>query len=88
MFTCYYSACDNIVFPASTAVLPGARHVLLEAVAHVDMAFLPALMDAVLALPEGGCQPPPTPKSNASNERGVVPAWHDHEPGVYAVSSS
>jgi predicted alpha/beta hydrolase family esterase len=52
LFTCYYSACDNIVFPASAAVLPGARHVLLDGVAHVDMAFLPGLMDAVLALPE------------------------------------
>jgi triacylglycerol lipase len=36
-FTCYYSHCDNIVFPASTAMLPGADNRHLEAVAHVHM---------------------------------------------------
>lgn len=51
LFTCYHSACDNIVFPASSAALPGARQVLLTGVAHVDMAFLPEVMDAVLAGP-------------------------------------
>ena len=51
LFTCYHSACDNIVFPASSAALPGARQVLLAGVAHVDMAFLPEVMDAVLAGP-------------------------------------
>jgi triacylglycerol esterase/lipase EstA (alpha/beta hydrolase family) len=50
LFTCYHSACDNIVFPASSAVLPGARRVLLRGVAHVDMAFVPSVRRDVLAL--------------------------------------
>ncbi len=50
LFTCYFASCDNIVFPASSAVLPGARQVLLTGVAHVDMAFVPPVMDEVLAL--------------------------------------
>lgn len=37
-FTCYYSHCDNIVMPASTATLPGARNRHLPGVAHVRMA--------------------------------------------------
>lgn len=36
-FTCVYSNCDNIVFPTSTAVLPHARAVAVEACAHVHM---------------------------------------------------
>lgn len=36
-FSCYYSHCDNIVFPASTATLPGARNIHLPATAHVRM---------------------------------------------------
>ena len=36
--TCFYSHCDNIVFPASAALLPGARAVHLPGVAHVQMA--------------------------------------------------
>ena len=54
LFTCYYASCDNIVFPASSAVLPGARQVLVTGVAHVDMAFEPAVMDEVLGLPDAG----------------------------------
>ena len=51
-FVCFYSHCDNIVFPTSTALLPGARHVLVPGVAHVALVFEPSIMDAVLALPE------------------------------------
>jgi triacylglycerol lipase len=36
-FTCYFSHCDNIVFPASTATLPGAHNRHLAGVAHVHM---------------------------------------------------
>jgi pimeloyl-ACP methyl ester carboxylesterase len=43
-FTCWYSNCDNIVFPASTATLAGASNRLLEGVAHVDMALHPGVM--------------------------------------------
>jgi hypothetical protein len=38
-FTCFYGHCDNIVFPASTAMLPGADNRHLRGVAHVDMAY-------------------------------------------------
>ncbi|MGE5330974.1 MAG: esterase/lipase family protein [Nitrospirota bacterium] len=45
-FTCWYSNCDNIVFPASTATLAGASNRLLEGVAHVDMACHPVVVRA------------------------------------------
>jgi len=38
LFTCYWSACDQVVYPPPTAVLPGARAVELPAVAHVSLA--------------------------------------------------
>jgi triacylglycerol esterase/lipase EstA (alpha/beta hydrolase family) len=41
-FTCFYSHCDNIVFPASTATLAGAHQVHLPGVPHVHMADHPA----------------------------------------------
>lgn len=41
LFTCWYSNCDNIVFPATTAALAGADNRLVEGVAHVAMAFDP-----------------------------------------------
>ena len=49
LFTCWYSNCDNIVFPASTATLPGADNRLVRGAAHVQMAFLPSIMEATLA---------------------------------------
>ena len=36
-FTCYYGHCDNIVFPATAATLPGADNRHLAGVAHVHM---------------------------------------------------
>ncbi len=48
-FTCWYSNCDNIVFPTSTATLPGADNRMVRGAAHVQMAFLPVIMDATLA---------------------------------------
>ena len=39
--TCFYSHCDNIVFPASTATLSGADNRHLPGVAHVHMADHP-----------------------------------------------
>ena len=47
-FTCWYSNCDNIVFPAGTAMLAGADNRLVEGVAHMQMAFDPAVMRACL----------------------------------------
>lgn len=37
-FTCYFSHCDNIVMPASSATLPGADNRHVCGVAHVQMA--------------------------------------------------
>jgi len=37
-FTCFYGNCDNIVFPATTATLPGADNRHLGGIAHVHMA--------------------------------------------------
>jgi hypothetical protein len=50
LFTCWYSNCDNIVFPASTATLAGADNRLVRGAAHVQMAFLPQVMGGTLAL--------------------------------------
>ena len=52
LFTCWYSNCDNIVFPASSATLPGADNRLVQGVAHVQMAFMPQVVEATLALLE------------------------------------
>jgi hypothetical protein len=59
LFTCWYSCCDNIVFPASTATLAGADNRLVRGAAHVQLAFLPEVMDATLAL----LKSPPTPSA-------------------------
>ncbi len=47
-FTCFYGHCDNIVFPPSTATLPGADNRHLAGVAHVHMATHPEPWDEVL----------------------------------------
>ena len=47
-FVCWYSNCDNIVFPASTAQLQGADNRFVDGAAHVQMAFHPAVMKACL----------------------------------------
>lgn len=46
-FTCFYGHCDNIVFPASTATLPGADNLHIPRTAHVHMAFQAAVFDEV-----------------------------------------
>ena len=40
-FTCFYSHCDNIVFPPATATLPGADNRHIAGVPHVHMADRP-----------------------------------------------
>jgi triacylglycerol lipase len=47
--TCYYSHCDNIVFPASTATLEGADNQHLAGYAHVHLAFAPEIQQACWA---------------------------------------
>lgn len=47
-FTCFYSHCDNIVYPPSTATLPGAHNRHVPAVAHVHLVNHPDVFDAVM----------------------------------------
>lgn len=49
-FTCFYSHCDNIVFPPSTATLAGADNRHVPASAHVQLAFQQKVVDETLAL--------------------------------------
>ena len=50
LFTCWYSSSDNIVFPTSSASLPGADNRLLRGKAHVQMAFVPQVITATLLM--------------------------------------
>ena len=50
LFTCWYASSDNIVFPTTSATLPGADNRLIRGKAHVQMAFAPQVMDATLRL--------------------------------------
>jgi triacylglycerol lipase len=47
-FTCFFGHCDNIVFPPSTATLPGADNRHLEGVAHVHMTTRPEPWDELM----------------------------------------
>lgn len=49
LFTCYYSNCDNIVFPASKATLPGAQNRHIPGIAHVALAFDQTVISESLA---------------------------------------
>lgn len=48
-FTCFWSHCDNIVFPASTATLPGADNRHVAAAAHVHMVEHPSIRAHIYA---------------------------------------
>lgn len=48
LFTCWYSNCDNIVFPASTGALPGAAQRFLAGVGHVQLASHPQVVQECL----------------------------------------
>ena len=48
--TCWYSNCDNVVFPPSTATLAGADNRFVPGQAHVALAFHPAVIEGTLAL--------------------------------------
>ena len=50
LFTCWYSNCDNVVFPPTSATLPAADNRFLEGAAHVDLAFRPAVVEHTFAL--------------------------------------
>ena len=60
LFTCFYSHCDNIVFPPSTATLAGADNRHLPGVAHVHMAFQPNVFNEVWRLLKGPASDAPT----------------------------
>ena len=47
-FTCFYSHCDNIVFPASNATLPGADNRHVKGIAHVHLARQETVLREVL----------------------------------------
>ena len=46
-FTCFFGHCDNIVFPAASATLPGADNLHVPGTAHVHMAFQEQVFDEV-----------------------------------------
>jgi hypothetical protein len=50
LFTCWYSNCDNVVFPPATATLPGADNRFEPGAAHVELAFRARVMQSSLAL--------------------------------------
>jgi len=47
---CFWSRCDNIVFPTRNATLPGADNRELAGAPHVAMVFHPAVIDEVVRL--------------------------------------
>jgi triacylglycerol lipase len=47
---CWYSQCDNIVAPASTATLPGAENRIVNGLGHCALAYHPVVMRESLAL--------------------------------------
>jgi triacylglycerol esterase/lipase EstA (alpha/beta hydrolase family) len=46
--TCYWSVCDNIVFPASHATLAGAHNIAVPDLPHVGLADAPKIFKEVL----------------------------------------
>lgn len=51
-FTCFYGHCDNIVFPPTTATLPGADNRHVPGSAHVHLAFQETVVSQTLDLLE------------------------------------
>jgi pimeloyl-ACP methyl ester carboxylesterase len=47
-YTCFFGHCDNMVFPATNATLPGADNRHISGVAHVHMADHPQVMEEIL----------------------------------------
>lgn len=52
LFSCYYSDCDNIVFPVSTATMEGAHNHLVRGVGHLGLAFDKVVMGEALGMLE------------------------------------
>jgi triacylglycerol esterase/lipase EstA (alpha/beta hydrolase family) len=71
-FTCFWGHCDNIVFPASTAQLPGADNRHLRGHAHVHLLQHPQVLDTVLQrLAEAGTD---QPGANSRSPGSTAPA--------------
>jgi triacylglycerol lipase len=49
-FVCFWSTCDNIVFPTQNATLAGASNRHLAATPHVQMAYHPTVLEEVFEL--------------------------------------
>jgi triacylglycerol lipase len=58
-FTCFYSHCDNIAFPASTATLAGADNRHVPGVAHVHLLFQNEVYSEALRWLESPKEPKP-----------------------------
>ena len=65
LFTCFYGHCDNIVFPASAATLPGADNRHLRGHAHVHMLQHPDVFDEVLRRLRDGADDQPAANSRS-----------------------
>ena len=48
--TCWYSNCDNVVFPASTATLDAAQNRFVAGQPHVGLGFHPQVLEGTLQL--------------------------------------
>ena len=46
LFSCWYSDCDNIVYPTRSAILDGADNHLLQGLGHVHMVYAPQVRAA------------------------------------------
>ncbi|NML15352.1 alpha/beta hydrolase [Azohydromonas caseinilytica] len=66
-FTCFFSDCDNVVFPPSVATLPGADNRLLRGWAHVDLLDAPEILETVLQ-----CAAAPSPVPHADWRTGTA----------------
>lgn len=69
-FTCWYSNCDNIVFPAATAMLEGADNRLVLGAAHVELGYHPRVMADSLAIIAGDAPQRPDARRQASAPAG------------------
>ena len=75
-FICFYGDCDNIVFPASTATLPGADNRAVKATAHVQMAFSKPVFDTLLEVLDGDSREPATLVTNSVTSTGSRESIH------------
>lgn len=73
-FTCFYGHCDNIVFPASTATLPGADNRHIAGIAHVHMALHDEVFNEVLRWVGSDAEPTPAPAAGDPARRDAAPA--------------